>query len=176
MEYHVYWLLKSSCFELCEDGNTVFFELKSWWKDDIYWLLKSSCFEHFRGGKNGLFLSQKVNGKMIFTDYLKVLVLTFSEIGNTVFFWAKKLMERWYLLDLFQLSMIFQDMENLVFCAVQTITLRSTSKTESIILIQKRLTQASIFCKSKTIPTATFWVILACRRRRCLLTCNKCMR
>ena len=67
MEYPVYWLLKSSCFELSGDGNTVFFELKSWWKDDIYWLLESCCFELFGGGKYGLFLSQKVDGKMIFT-------------------------------------------------------------------------------------------------------------
>ena len=45
-----------------------------------------------------VFLSQKVNGNMIFTDYRKVLVLIFSEMGNTVFYWAKKLMERWYIL------------------------------------------------------------------------------
>ena len=44
------------------------------------------------------FLNQKVDGKIIFTDYWKVLVLNFSEMGNTVFFVAKKLMERWYLL------------------------------------------------------------------------------
>ena len=31
------------------------------------------------------FLSQKVDGKMIFTDYWKVLVLNFSLTGNTVF-------------------------------------------------------------------------------------------
>ena len=45
-----------------------------------------------------VFLSQKVDAKMIFTDYWKVLVLIFSGIGNTVLFWAKKVMERWYLL------------------------------------------------------------------------------
>ena len=45
-----------------------------------------------------VFLSQKVDGNMIFTDYWKVLVLIFSEMGNTVFSWAKKLIERWYLL------------------------------------------------------------------------------
>ena len=45
----------------------VFFEPKSWWKDDIYWLLESSCFELFRDGKYGPFLSEKVDGKMIFT-------------------------------------------------------------------------------------------------------------
>ena len=49
-------------------GNTAFFEPKSWWKDVIYWLLKSSCFELFGYRKYGLFLSQKVDGKMIFTD------------------------------------------------------------------------------------------------------------
>ena len=42
------------------------------------------------------FLSQNVDGKIIFTDYWKVLILNFSLIGNTVFFWVKKLMERWY--------------------------------------------------------------------------------
>ena len=40
-----------------------------------------------------VFLSQKVDGNMIFTDYWKVLVLTFSEMGNTIFSWAKKLTE-----------------------------------------------------------------------------------
>ena len=48
-------------------GNTVFFESRSWWKDDIYWLPKSSCFELFGDGKYGLFFSQKVDWKMIFT-------------------------------------------------------------------------------------------------------------
>ena len=48
--------------------------------------------------KDIVFLSQKVDGNMIFTDYWKVLVLIFSGMGNTVFFWDKKLMERWYLL------------------------------------------------------------------------------
>ena len=44
-----------------------FFQPRSWWKDDIYWLLRSSCFELFGDGKYGLFFSQKVDGKMIFT-------------------------------------------------------------------------------------------------------------
>ena len=78
-----------------ETGNTVFFEPKSWWKDDIYWLLESSCFE--------LWI---------------VFVLNFSELGNTFFLWPKKLMERWYLLGLFELSNIFQDLGNMVFRAV----------------------------------------------------------
>ena len=45
-----------------------------------------------------VFLSQKVDGNMIFTDYRKVLVLIYLEIRNTVFSWAKKFIERWYLL------------------------------------------------------------------------------
>ena len=43
--------------------NVVYFEPKSWWKDDIYWLMKSSCFELFGDEKCGLFLSQEVNRK-----------------------------------------------------------------------------------------------------------------
>ena len=73
-----------------------FFESRSWWKDDIYWLLKSSCFELFgdrnrvffwvkklierwyllvtekfvfwtlRWWEIRSFFSQKVDGKMIF--------------------------------------------------------------------------------------------------------------
>ena len=43
-----------------------FFSQKVDGKDDIYWLMKSSCFELFGDGKHGLFLSQEVDGKMIF--------------------------------------------------------------------------------------------------------------
>ena len=108
--------------------NTAFFEPKSWWKNGIYWLLKSSCFGLFGNGKYGLFLRQKVNEKMIFTDYWNVLVLNFSgrkirsffeakswskddiyqlmkgscfelfRDGKCGLFWDKKLMETWYLL------------------------------------------------------------------------------
>ena len=87
-------------------------------KNDIYLLRKSSCFELFGGGKYGLLLSQEVDGKMIFTGYREVLVLNFSVMGNTTFSLAKKLMERWYLLGLFELSMIFQDQGITVFRAV----------------------------------------------------------
>ena len=48
-------------------GNTVFFETKSWWKDNIYWLPRRSCFELFVDRKYGFFYNQKVDGKMIFT-------------------------------------------------------------------------------------------------------------
>ena len=100
-----------------DEGHGIF-EPKSWWKYDIYWLLKIYCFNLFGNGKYGLFLSQDVVGNMIFTDYWKVLVLNFSVMGNTVFFSAKKLIERWYLHGHFELSMLFQDLRNLVFCAV----------------------------------------------------------
>ena len=85
----------------------------------VYWLLKGYCFKIFGDWKYGLFSSQNVDGKMIFTEYWKVLVLSFSVMGNTVFFSAKKLMERWYLLGLFELSMLFRDLGNMVFRAVK---------------------------------------------------------
>ena len=93
----VYWLLKSHCFEFFGCGKYGLFWAKKLMEIDIYWLLKSSWFGLFGNGKYGLFLRQKVNKKMTFTDYCYVLVLNFSGTENTVFFWGKKLMERWYL-------------------------------------------------------------------------------
>ena len=55
--------------------NTVFFESKSWWEDDVYWLMKSSCFGPW-----------------------KVFVLNFLETGNMVVFEPKldrKIMFTW---------------------------------------------------------------------------------
>ena len=66
-----------SCFEFFGDEKYGIFEPKSWWKYGIYWLLKSSCFDLFENGKYGLFLCQKLDGKMIFTDYWKLLFWTF---------------------------------------------------------------------------------------------------
>ena len=74
--------------------NVVFFEPKSWWKDDVYWLLKSSCFLLSVNEKYGLFWVKKLMEKIIFTDYWKVLVLNFLMMRNMVFFWVKKLMEK----------------------------------------------------------------------------------
>ena len=42
------------------------------------------CFEFFGNGKYSLFLRQKVSGKMIFTGYWKILVLSFSVMRNMV--------------------------------------------------------------------------------------------
>ena len=89
------------------DGNMIFTD---------HWKVIVLIFSGM--GNTAFFLSQKVDGKMIFTDYWKVLVLNFLVMGNTVFFSVKKLMERWYLLGLFELSMIFQDMGNMVFRAM----------------------------------------------------------
>ena len=69
-------------------------------------------------GKYGLFLSEKVDGKMLITDYWKVVVLGFSVMGNYGLFPPKKLMKRWYLLGLFELSLTFQGLGYMVFYAV----------------------------------------------------------
>ena len=95
-----------------------FSEPKRWWKDNGYWLIKVLVLKFSVLGKYGLFLSQEVDGKIIFTGCWEVLLLNFSVMGNTVFFSAKKLMKRWYLHGLFDISMIFQDLENVVFRAV----------------------------------------------------------
>ena len=81
-----YWKVLVLTFS--EMGNTVF----SWAKKltEIWYLLESPCFELFGDWKYGLFLSQEVDGKMIFTGYWEVLVLNFSMMGNTVFFFSQK--------------------------------------------------------------------------------------
>ena len=104
--------------------NTVFFETKSWWKDHIYWLLKSSCFEIFGDGKYSLFWCKKlmetwcllITEKFLLSANDKFFFWTFRwwELWN---FLAKHLMQR-CLLGLFELSIIFQDLGNTVFCAV----------------------------------------------------------
>ena len=82
-------------------------------------IIEKILFWTFPWWEIGLFLSQEVNGKMVFTGYWEVLVLNFSVMGNTVFFSAKMFMERWYLHGLFELSVIFQDLGNMVFRAVR---------------------------------------------------------
>ena len=66
----------------------------------VWYLLitEKFLFWSFREWEIQPFLSQKVDGKMLFTDYGNVLVLNFPVIEKTVFFWVEKLMERWYLL------------------------------------------------------------------------------
>ena len=66
----------------------------------IWYLLitEKFLFWSFREWEIRPFLSQKVDRKMLFTDYGNVLVLNFSVNGKMVFFWVEKLMESWYLL------------------------------------------------------------------------------
>ena len=64
----IYCLLKSSSFEIFDDGKYgLFLSQEVDGKDDIYWLPRKSCSELFGDGKYDLFFSQKVDGKMIFT-------------------------------------------------------------------------------------------------------------
>ena len=123
----VSWLLKSHCFEFFRGWTYGLFWAKK--LIEIYLLITEKfLFWTFWNGKYGLFLRQKVNEKMIFTDYWNVLVLNFSgrkirsffeakswskddiyqlmkgscfelfRDGKCGLFWDKKLMERWYLL------------------------------------------------------------------------------
>ena len=113
-----YW--KVLVLNFLEMGNTVFFEATSWWKDDIYRLLKSSCFELFRDGKYGLSLSQKLDKRwcILITEKFVFWSFQWREVRSFFFFSVKKLMERLYLFGLFEFSMIFQDLGNMVFRAV----------------------------------------------------------
>ena len=118
MEYHVYWWLKCCCFEFSGDKKPCIFEPKSWWKYHIYWLLKRSCFDLFRNGKYGLFWAKKLIERWYLLVTGKFLFRTFWWWEIWSFFSAKKLIKKWYLLGLFGLSMIFQDLGNMVFRAV----------------------------------------------------------
>ena len=90
-----YWKVLVLIFSGME--NMVFFWAKKLMERWYLLITESSCFELFGDEKYGLFLSQEVDGKMIFTGYWEVLVLTFRkwEIRS---FLSQKLMERQYLL------------------------------------------------------------------------------
>ena len=62
----------------------------AWMKYHLYWSLKSSCFEFFGDEKYGILWAKKLCYDMIFTNYWKVLALNFSVMGNTVFFFSQK--------------------------------------------------------------------------------------
>ena len=114
----IYWLLKRPCFELLGDGKYGLSWVKKLMEKMIFTDYgKVLLFELFGGERYRLFLSQEIDGKMVFTGYGEAFVLNFLVMGNTIFFLAKKLMERWFLLCLFELSMIFQDLGNTVFRA-----------------------------------------------------------
>ena len=77
--------------------NGIFFEPESWLKD-IYCLLKSSSFEIFDDGKYGLFLSQEVDGKDDIYWLRKSSCFQRFGGGKYGLFWVKKWMQRLYLL------------------------------------------------------------------------------
>ena len=102
-----YWKVLVLIFSGME--NAVSFWAKKLMERWYLLITEKFLFWTFRWWEIRSFLSQEVDGKMIFTGYWEVLVLNFSVMGNMVFFSVKKLMERWYLLGLFELSMIFQE-------------------------------------------------------------------
>ena len=55
----------------------------------------------------------------MFIDCSKVHITNFSEMGNTVFFIFRKLIKRRYLLDIFELSTLSQDLRMGGFGAVE---------------------------------------------------------
>ena len=88
----------------------------------IFWIQESSCFELFWDGKYGLLLIQKVDGRWYFLRHgipfflrQKSSRFDFSGTGNKVFFLSKKLIESLYFLAIFELFMIFQDLANMDF-------------------------------------------------------------
>ena len=85
--FWIFWRGKMRCFWVKK-------AMKIWY----LLIMEKFLFWSFREWEIQPFLSQKVDGKMLFTDYGNVLVLNFSVIGKMVFFWVEKLMERWYLL------------------------------------------------------------------------------
>ena len=143
-----YLLISEKLFVLIFSGmgNTVFFEPKRWWKDDIY--LKVLILTFSGMGNTVLFLSQKfmeiwyllITEKSLFWTFWWWEIRSFFQSrswwkddiywllrsscfelfgdGKYGLFSAKMLIERWYLLDLFELSMIFQDLGNMVFRTV----------------------------------------------------------
>ena len=64
--------------------NMIFFEPKSWWKDDIYWLRKSSCFELFGGGKYSLFSAKKLMERWYLLGFFSFPWYS-GTLGNAVF-------------------------------------------------------------------------------------------
>ena len=86
MECHGYWLLKSSCFEIFGDGKCGIFSPKKLMEMWYLLITEKILFWTFWRWQIRPFLSQRVNGKTIFSDYWKVHDLNFSEMGNTVFY------------------------------------------------------------------------------------------
>ena len=116
MECHVYWLMKSSCFKLSGEEKYGLF-----WAKKLYLLIIGKfLFWTFPRWEIRVFLAKKLMERRYLLITEKALFWTFWRWKNGIFFWAKKLMERWYLLGLFEFSMIFKGLGNMVFHAVTT--------------------------------------------------------
>ena len=77
-------------------------------KEPLFWI--------FRVWKIRSFLSQEVDGNMVFIDYWKVLVLDFSGMGNTVFFLRQKGNEKMIFTDSWNVHVLtFSGKKNTVF-------------------------------------------------------------
>ena len=98
MEYHVYWFLKSSCFEIFRDGKYGLFWAKKLMEKWYLLINEKFLFWTFPRWEIRSLCDPKSWWKIIFPNYSKVLVLNFSEMRNMVVLWAKELIERWYLL------------------------------------------------------------------------------
>ena len=124
-----YW--KVFVLDFLEMGNTIFFDPKSWWKDDIYWLLKSFSFELFGNGKYGLIS-------------------------------AKKLMERWYWLGVFELSMKFQGLGSMVFvqCNLDHLNIISNEWTKLILDLKRHVREISENINDCLSAQKKYWKIL----------------
>ena len=91
MEYHVYWLLKSFCFEIFGNGKYGLFLNQKLMEIWCLLITEKFLFWPFQRWEIPSFLSQKIVWKMIFTDYWKVLLSTLLVMGNTVFFFSQKI-------------------------------------------------------------------------------------
>ena len=131
----IYWLLKSSCFYFPLMRTMVFFGPRSWWKRLYLLITEKVLFCTFQWWEIWSFFESRSWWERLFL----LITENFSVVVNIVFFqpkngWkddiyrlprsyyfelfrdgkcdpflAKKLMERWYLFGLFELSMKFQD-------------------------------------------------------------------
>ena len=119
MEYRLYRLLKSCCFAIFGDEKYGNFEPKKLM--EIWYLLitEKFLFYSFRKWKIRSFLEPKSWLKDDIYWLKKMPCFELFGDGKCGLFWVKKLMERWYLHGLFELSMIFQDLGNMVFHAVK---------------------------------------------------------
>ena len=87
-KYHVYWLIKGSCFDFFADGKNGLFWAKRMMEMWYLLITEKLFFRPFQRCEIQSFWSQKVDGK-IFTDYWKALFLNLSVMGNIVFFEPK---------------------------------------------------------------------------------------